>query len=151
MTHASRRSGFSLIELLIVITMVGILTAIVTPTIRRAVIRNNVISARNAMANLYTTARLTGVQTTRRVVLKRTGNVVHVAAFPRLTPLGGSTRDTVGTPVDLNEEYGVTLTASVDSILLDPKGFGGSSLTWVVSRDGFADSIRVNNLGVVIR
>ncbi len=152
MKRPVRISGFSLIELLIVVTMVGILTAMVAPSIRRGMIRNEVFNARNAVANLYTTARLTGLQTTRRVVLKRSGNVVHIAAWPRLDGTGGATaRDTIGAVIDLNDRYGVTLTVNADSILIDPKGFGGATLNWVVSRGGFSDSVRVNNLGVVLR
>lgn len=152
MKRPFRQDGFSLIELLIVVTMIGILTAMVAPSIRRGMIRNEVFNARNAIANLYTAARLTGIQTTRRVVLKRTGDVVHVAAWPRLDGAGGATaRDTIGAVLDLNDRFGVTLTVNTDSIVIDPKGFGGATLNWVVTRGGFTDSVRVNNLGVVLR
>jgi prepilin-type N-terminal cleavage/methylation domain-containing protein len=155
MHRRAREAGFSLIELLIVVTMIGILTAMVAPGIRRAMLRNNVIGARNALANMYTTARLTGLQTTRNVVLKRVGDVVHIAAWPRRDNTGGPlARDTIGAVVDLNNRYGVTLTpasGSLDSLLLNPKGFGAANLTWVVARAGFTDSVRINNLGVIVR
>lgn len=147
----SRRAGVSLIELLIVVAIVGILVAIASPRIRRSFLRNEVINARNAVANMYTTARLTAVQTTRRVVLKRAGDVVHIAAWPRLDGTGGATaRDTIRV-VDLLDLYGVELSANPDSILIDPKGLGGSTLIWRVSREEFSDSVIVNNLGVVVR
>lgn len=152
MKTRSRQAGMSLIELLLVIVIVGILVALASPRIRRSLLRTEVINARNAMANMYTTARLAAVQTARRVVLKRNGNVIHVAAWPRLDGTGSATaRDTIGTVLDLNAKYGVTLSGAPDSVLIDPKGFGGSSLAWRVDRAEFSDSISVNSLGVIRR
>lgn len=152
MSTRSGRAGVSLIELLIVVAMVGILVALASPRIRRSFLRNEVINARNSLANMYTSARINALQTTRRVVLKRNGDVVHVAAWPRLDGTGGATaRDTVGAVINLNQRYGVTLSGAPDSILIDPKGFGGSTLTWLVVREEFADSIRIDNLGVLRR
>jgi prepilin-type N-terminal cleavage/methylation domain-containing protein len=152
MNPRSRQAGVSLTELLIVVVMIGMLVALASPRIRRSFLRNEVINARNGVANLYTTARLSAVQTTRRVVLKKVGDVVHVAAWPRLDGTGGPTaRDTVGAVIDLLDRYGVELAGSPDSILIDPKGFGGSSLLWTVRRAEFMDTVQVNNLGVVVR
>ncbi len=152
MNPRSRQAGVSLTELLIVVVMIGMLVALASPRIRRSFLRNEVINARNAVANLYTTARLSAVQTTRRVVLKKVGNVVHIAGWPRLDGTGTATsRDTVGTVIDLLSRYGVTLTGTPDSILIDPKGFGGSTLLWQLQRAEFYDTVQVNNLGVVVR
>jgi prepilin-type N-terminal cleavage/methylation domain-containing protein len=148
----SRQAGVSLTELLMVVVLIGMLVALASPRIRRSFLRNEVINSRNAVANLYTTARLSAVQTTRRVVLKKVGDVVHIAAWPRLDGTGGPTaRDTIGAVVDLFDRHEVELSGSPDSILIDPKGFGGSTLLWVVRRAEFRDTVQVNNLGVVIR
>lgn len=144
-----RRRGFSLTELLIVIVMVGILVAIATPRVRRALLRSEVVNARNAMANMYTTARLTALQTSRTVILKRSGDAIHIAAWPRLS--GPGTRDTIGAVVQLRDRHGVTLTGSPDSILVNPKGLGGNTLLWIVTRAEFRDSLRITHLGTIVR
>ena len=150
-THFDRR-GLTLIELLVVVVIIGILATFATPRIRRAMLRNEVISARNAMANLYTTGRLNATQTNRRVVFKRSGNVVWLEAWPRLTPLTGSSRDTLGQVVDLSDRHGVTVNVTgADSVAIDPKGLGSNSVTWRVRRAEFIDSIRVSSYGVILR
>lgn len=85
MNLRSGRSGITLIELLVVVVIIGILVALASPRIRRSLLRNEVVSARNAMANMYTTARLTALQTNRSVTLQYTpGGLVLITASPRL-------------------------------------------------------------------
>ncbi|MFN2325578.1 MAG: hypothetical protein ABR551_06795, partial [Gemmatimonadales bacterium] len=135
---------------LIVVVIIGILVALATPRIRRAMLRNEVISARNAMANMYTTARLSALQNNRSVLFQRNGNVVLITASPRLVAVGGSTIDTVGAVVDLNGKHGVTVSGATTSIAVNPKGLGGQAFTWTVQRAEFADTLQVSAFGRIL-
>ncbi|HUG27220.1 MAG TPA: prepilin-type N-terminal cleavage/methylation domain-containing protein [Gemmatimonadales bacterium] len=150
MKSRSGRAGFSLIELLLVVVIIGILVSLASPRIRRAWFRAEVISARNAMANMYTTARLTALQTNRSVTFQRVGNVVLITASPRLVAAGGSTIDTVGAVVDLGDRHGVTVAGTQPSVAVNPKGLGGVAFEWTVTRAEFADTLEVSAFGRIL-
>jgi hypothetical protein len=61
--------------------------------------------------------------------------------------------DTLGSVDDLKERYGVTVSATRDSIQFDPRGLslGNQSGTVVVSNAVAADTIVVNAVGRVVR
>jgi prepilin-type N-terminal cleavage/methylation domain-containing protein len=144
------RAGFSLPELLLVVVIIGILVALASPKLRGAWFRTEVINARNAMANLYTTARLTALQTGRTVTFQRVGNLVLITANPRLVEVSGSTIDTVGAVVDLNDRYGVTVGGTAPSVTVYPKGLGGVAFEWTVTRAEFADTLEVSAFGRIL-
>ncbi len=150
MNSRDGRAGFSLPELLLVVVIIGILVALGTPRLRGAWFRTEVINARNAMANMYTTARLTALQTGRTVTFQRVGNMVLITAAPRLVAVSGSTIDTVGALVNLNDRYGVTAAGTPTSVTVNPKGLGGVAFQWTVSRAEFADTLQVSAFGRIL-
>lgn len=141
------RKGFTLIEVMIVIVVAGLLFLIGLPRLRDAVLRNNVYQARAAVSSLYARARAVSVEQGRMSYLARNGN--RVTVLVRIAPAGAAWADTIGVVEDLNARFGVTVTASDDTIRLDPRGFGlnGTAETITVTRGAIADTVFISAFG----
>ena len=148
------RSGFTLVEALIVVVILGLIALIGLPKISAAMVRTDLRSARTTMINLVATARAASVQRNRVTWIKRNGNTAYVAGTPRVVPLAGSTADTVGPVHDLGATYKVTMTGA-DSVQFDPRGFGswagGGSVAITLSRSSHSETITIDGLGRVIK
>jgi prepilin-type N-terminal cleavage/methylation domain-containing protein len=148
------RSGFTLVEALIVVVILGLIALIGLPKISAAMVRTDLRSARTTMINLVATARAASVQRNRVTWIKRNGNTAYVGATPRVVALPGSTADTVGPTHNLGATYGVTMSGA-DSIQFDPRGFGswtgGGSVTITLSRSSHSETITIDGLGRVIK
>ena len=150
----SHRRGFTLIETLLAVVIVSILVLIGYPKVSRAMAQTDVRSAQTALANMFAKARAAATQGSRKTALMFDGNQVLVTAKPRLVSDGVSAIDTVGTVMNLNALYGVTVTPGVDSVAFDPRGLGsnfGTTTTFSVARGGHTDSVTIDGLGRVIR
>jgi prepilin-type N-terminal cleavage/methylation domain-containing protein len=146
------RSGFTLVEALVCVVVLGLITLIGFPRISAAMVRSNLRSARTTMINLVATARAASVQTGRRTWLKFEGNKAIVLARPRRAA-GAGNADTVGTVRDLNAEYGITV-SGVDSIQFDPRGFGasfGDSSSVTLTRNSHSETVTLDGLGRVVK
>jgi len=153
---ATRTNGFTLIETMLVVTILGAVMLIGFPRMRDGMIRTNVRGARTTLINLLAKARTAATQTNRVTLLKINGNDAFVLARPRLgLPVGANTADTLGAVEPLGDIYGVTVTAPIDSIRFDPRGlgtgFGIGGTTFSVSRNGKTETIRVDGLGRVTK
>jgi len=149
------RSGFTLIEALIVVVVLGLIALIGFPRISAAMVKSDLRSARTTVINLVATARAASVQTSRRTWLKFEGNKAYVLARPRLTVGGAGVdpADTLGTVHDLSAQYGVTA-SGVDSIQFDPRGFGasfGDTSSVTLSRSSHTETVKLDGLGRVIK
>jgi Tfp pilus assembly protein FimT len=147
------RSGFTLVEAIIVVVVLGLMTIIAFPKMSAAMSRSDLRSARTTMANLVVMARVASMQSNRVTWVKVEGGSAFVGATPRLVAVAGSTIDTVGVVHDLSEAYDVTL-AGVDSIRFDPRGFGsgfGSSGSITLSRGSYSETITIDGLGRVTK
>jgi prepilin-type N-terminal cleavage/methylation domain-containing protein len=146
------RNGFTLVETLIVVVLLGLIVLIGFPKISSAMSRTDLRSARTTMVNLVATARAAAVQGNRRTWIKFEGNTAHVLARPRTDGAAGA--DTVGAIQDLADQYKVAVTPALDSIQFDPRGFGaniGGGDTITVSRDGHSSTIIIDGLGRVTK
>ncbi|PYO38635.1 MAG: hypothetical protein DMD33_20660 [Gemmatimonadetes bacterium] len=147
------RSGFTTIEMVIVVVIIGIIAAMTFPTIRRTLDKTNVRSARVAVGTLAATARAAAVQRGCRGTLHFTSatSTVWVTTWcpPKL--------DTVGSVQSLSTRFKVVMSASRDSVQYDPRGLSMDNFpsTTVVRLTGSIasnqDSVQINPIGKVVR
>ena len=150
---ATRRTGFTMIEMLIAVVILGILVIIALPRMRDGVIKNNVRAARTTLINMIAGARAAASQTNRSTWVKIESNRTLVLARPRLVPVSGSNADTIGPIQDLSQLYGVTVTASVDSFRFNPTlmTLASTSTKFTITRSGRTDTVVVDGLGRVLK
>ena len=147
------REGFTLVETLIVVVLLGLIVLIGLPRMSAAMVQNDLRGARVSLVNLVAAARAASVQGNRLTWIVFEGNTAHVVARPRTDGVAGA--DTVGAVQDLDEQYGVALaiTGGVDSIRFDPRGFGAgfaaAADTIVLSRSGYTAKVTIDGLGRV--
>ncbi len=145
MPHERHRpqAGFSLVEMMIAIAVMGLMLAMAMPRIRDTVIKRDVKSARAAVANMYARARINALQTRKQTTVRFNASTVWITV-----PLGGGL-DTVGAPVDLNNAYGVTVSYTDPSISIQPTGLAtlGAPVTIKVTRSGKSDSVMISGYG----
>lgn len=149
-----QRNGFTLIETLMAVVIVGALVLIGYPKVSRAMVTTDVRSASTAIANMFARARAAATAGSRQTAVVFSGNQVLVTAKPRLIASAGSTIDTIGGVMDLNAVYGVTVTPDVDSVAFDPRGLGGnfgSTASFAVARSGHSELVTIDGLGRVIQ
>lgn len=148
-----RESGFTLVEALVVIVVVGLVVATGFPLAQRAVVRSNVRGARSHAVSLFTTARASAQETGRTVTYSFTGNVALITATPRLIAAGGTVDTIRGTPINFRGTYGVTVSGTPSTTMtVDSRGLLSSSATTIVfTRAGVADSMTISDLGRVTR
>ena len=144
-----QRSGFTTIEMVIVVVLIGIIAAIGFPKIRQSLDKANVRSARAAVGTLAATARSAAIQR----------GVIHFLATNAtvwVTTNCPTKVDTVSGVQQLGARFKVTLVATRDSVRYDPRGLSLDNLTTntVVRLAGSVgsnlDSTVINPLGKVV-
>src|SRR5713226_4347864 len=149
-----RRSGFTTIELLIVIVLIGAITVITFPKIRQTLDKTSVRAARVDVTTFTALARAAAVRRGCRGVIHfayGAQSSVWVTVCPRLAAGAG----TVASIDNLENRYSVSLTSTSDSLQFDPRGLEMNNVTTVVRFTGNvganADSVVINPLGKVVR
>ena len=142
-TRELSNSGFSLVEMLIVIVVAGLLMAMALPKLRTTLAARDVKSARAAVANMYARARINALQTRKSTTVNFSGTDAWVTM-----PITGGL-DTIGAVAQLSSLYGVSVNASVASITVFPTGLSnmGSTATIKVTRSGHSDSVMISGYG----
>jgi prepilin-type N-terminal cleavage/methylation domain-containing protein len=154
MTYRFRRlgsTGFSLVEMLIVVSMIGLMALFAWPKVVRILNQRQVGSARLAVLNKFNQTRMNARQSSRTAFLIRSGDLLWIERRPRVVPDGISTRDTVGGWLNLERTYGVTTTATSDTVTVDPRGLTAGTWRMVFDRSGVQDSIIISGFGRVSR
>jgi prepilin-type N-terminal cleavage/methylation domain-containing protein len=149
----AQRQGFTLIETILVILVLGIIVLIGFPRMSAGMTSASVRGARTTLINLLAKARTAAMQANRIALLKIEGDNAFVLMRPRLLP-GAGDADTLGAVERLGDSYGVTVTATIDSVRFDPRGLGsgfGTGTTFLVSRNGTTETITIDGLGRVTK
>ena len=150
----SRRHGFTLIEMMMVVVIISLTTLMAVPRFRAAVNRSNMLSARAKVMASFATARATAASSGRVTTLNVNANRVWVTATPRRKlPIGANTLDTIVLPKNLSTMYGVTATPSSNTVVLSQTGVGtnGSTTSIIMSHGNLADTIQISQYGRVLK
>jgi type II secretion system protein H len=145
----ARRTGFTLIEMLLVIVIVSLTGLIALPKFRDGQQQSNLRSSRAKVAALYSAARSTSMASGRPTYLHLMGNQVYVTASGRQkAPIGANVQDTTTPPENLYTQYGVTVIGSADSILINRNGLGTAATIRLV-KGSRADTLTISQYGQV--
>ena len=134
-----------------VVGMIGLLSLFAFPKVMRVFDQSSVRSARLAVLNKFNSARIQARQTARQTFLIRSGEVVWIERSPRVTPLSGSARDTVGGFLNLQKAHNVSASGTLDTVTFDPRGLTTRSGMVIFTRGNARDSIIVSGFGRVTR
>jgi prepilin-type N-terminal cleavage/methylation domain-containing protein len=145
MISADRR-GFTLTELLIVVSMMSLILAIAMPRVKSATNVASVNSASNELATRVSMARQAAIRRGAPAVFRMSGNKAWITVEQNGTPV--LFRDTLR----LGDKYKVVATATVDSVRYDARGFAslGSNQRLKVVRGGQSSEVCVTAGGVVL-
>ena len=128
------RRGHTLIELLLVLTLLGASTASLAPTARRYLDRSAVVAAREALIGVFAEARMSAMESGgARVTLSRDPSVVSVTVL-----------ETTVRALDVGGDYGVLLelggAGERTELAYDALGLGRMAAQTVVLRRGEAST-----------
>lgn len=144
------RRGFTFVEMMTVIVLLGVVTAIAVPRFRGAMEKQNVRSVRAGLTTLVATARGVAVQRGCPATLNLTADSVWVTAC-RVNAPGAS--EAVGGRKLVPSVYGVSLSPSAAAVTYDPRGMATRFQRTVVRITGplSSDSLVINEVGKVVR
>jgi prepilin-type N-terminal cleavage/methylation domain-containing protein len=149
----SSESGFSLLEILTVMIMVGIMAAMAFPRFGTTLSRQSVRGARNTIVTMQAKARASAISRGRRTAFAIAGGRLAIRSQ---NPVSG-TDELVGRTIDtVTTRYGVTLTfnpTTRDTLVFDARGLGieTTTTTIIIAKSSFADTITIGPLGRIIR
>lgn len=150
--RSSRSAGFSLVEMLIVVVIIGLVMLFTYPRAALILEHTSVRGARTAIVNKINAAR-TAARTSNQVAVVR---LVNNIMWVELNALTGTAKTTVGGVVSLRANYRVGATGP-DSVRFDPRGMmrqddsPAPPHTFVVTRNGWSDSVVVSSYGRISR
>ena len=146
------RKGFSTIEMIIVVILIGIIASIGFPRLRRGLEKQRIRNTKALLATMVATARATAIQRGCVATLNFAVDSVWVTACglvgnpPPATVL-------VGTAKRVKADVNVTLSYTASTIRYDPRGMRLTFQPTTVRVIGptYQDSVVINELGKVKR
>lgn len=145
------RRGFTLTEMLIVIIIVGIITAVALPKLDSARTKAALRSAKQELAAYLATTRAAAIRRSQPAQFYTASNKIWATVAQ---PDG--TRASLTGSVYLDRSLNVTITigtavGATDSIIFDPRGMATltSSKKFVLTRNSTKDSLCVSRLGLI--
>lgn len=140
---AAARRGFTLLEMLMVVVVIGLLIMMSAPRIAVAAAQRDVSGAHEAFASMFRQARASAMQTRQQVTLSFNAGVAVMTVAP------GGARDTIGYPLNFVGEFGLTPTLSSDSIVVAATGLvtSGAPFTFTASKRGESSSATITGSG----
>lgn len=142
-----RTRGFTLIEMLIVVTIIGIVSGFGLPRMNELMKRESTRSARREVVTLVSRARNTAAQRGCRSTLHISASTDQV--WVTSCKLTGTGRDTIGTVLNTLTRYKVLLAADADSLpfAANSLGLGTGTISFTFTRDSYSNTMRVSSVG----
>lgn len=147
----SLRRGMTAIEIVIVMVLIGLMSAVALPFIRNATVKSAVSGALAAVTSLHAVARNSAIQRGRTAVLVLNSSTETTVVILRRP--GSTAVDTVGKAENLYTRFGVDLSSTSDSVVFTPRGIGAASgsTTVIATRSGYADTLVISAAGRLVR
>ena len=146
------RKGFSTIEMIIVVILIGIIASIGFPRLRRGLEKQRIRNTKALLATMVATARATAIQRGCVATLNFAVDSVWVTACGLVgNPPAASVL--VGTAKRVKADVNVTLAYTASTIRYDPRGMRLTFQPTTVRVIGptYQDSVVINELGKVKR
>lgn len=149
------KSGFTAIELLVVLTIIGIIAVFGIPRVRTTLLKSNVRSAKAAMGTLVVKARAVAVARGCSATMTLTSGTTGTVSISVCADTGTGTQ-ILGGVDSLAARFNVSMAPSSSTLQFDPRGLATTyaSLTVVfssASSSSISDSVIINQLGQVVR
>lgn len=151
-------SGFTLIEIMLVIVILGVASAIALPSVGRMRVTASVHNARETVISTIGLARATAIRYGRPSVMRLDSDTDRIWVEVDTSTAGnGGTRDTLGM-FDFATSFGVDLNANRQVYCFNSRGVGTTNavctqwgLAVVLSLADKADTVAVNEVGRIAK